>query len=226
MLYDRDPLIMLAPAHDEDNAYVPIRKSSLAVGFDVAACCIQDPFHRGDPIGYPPVTIDPGEQVLFGCGYKAAIPPGIDCQVRPRSGLAAKHGIILANGVGTIDPDFRGEIGVALLNMGEFPVTIDRGDRIAQLVFLPAIYPEFHVVESSDMLPATIRGTGGFGSTGLGADEGWGTADHDDAVSKRDRYFMKMAMVAGEESTCVRGCPTDSSGIPIRDPQGHLVGAC
>jgi dUTP pyrophosphatase len=91
------------------------------------------------------------------------LPPGVECQVRPRSGLAARHGITLPNSPGTIDPDYRGEVKVLMQNTGRSPVVIRRGDRIAQLVFSRFETPE--VVETED-LSETGRGQGGFGSTG------------------------------------------------------------
>jgi len=93
------------------------------------------------------------------------IPEGLECQVRPRSGLAARHGITLPNSPGTIDPDYRGEVKVLMQNAGRDPVTIRRGDRIAQLVFTRFEAPE---VEEADVLSDTRRGEGGFGSTGVG----------------------------------------------------------
>ncbi len=92
-----------------------------------------------------------------------ALPDGMEAQVRPRSGLALKHGITVLNAPGTIDADYRGEVGVILINLGQEPFTIRRGDRIAQLVLAPCVQGAWRQVDSLD---ATARGSGGFGSTG------------------------------------------------------------
>ena len=100
---------------------------------------------------------------LVPCGFAIALPPGYEAQVRPRSGLAARHGVTLLNSPGTIDADYRGEVMVILVNLGQEDFEIKRGDRIAQLVVAPVVQPAFVVGEDLD---ATERGTGGFGSTG------------------------------------------------------------
>jgi dUTP pyrophosphatase len=110
-------------------------------------------------------TLYPNERRLVGTGLKVAIPPGYEGQVRPRSGLAFKHGISIVNAPGTIDADYRGEIGVILINHGADVVTFNSGDRIAQLVVCPVARVELIVVDS---LEETERGEGGFGSTGKG----------------------------------------------------------
>jgi len=109
------------------------------------------------------VCLSPGEIRSVGTGLVLELPSGLECQVRPRSGLAAKHGITLPNSPGTIDPDYRGELRVLLQNGGREPVWIRRGERIAQLVF--ARFESPRVVEV-DRLSRTERGEGGFGSTG------------------------------------------------------------
>jgi len=110
------------------------------------------------------VTLEPGERRLIPAGISLAIPEGFEGQVRPRSGLAIQKGIGLVNGPGTIDADYRGEIGVLLINFGGEPVTIRNGDRIAQMV----ISQVFRVhLEEVDDLPATQRQEGGFGHTGI-----------------------------------------------------------
>lgn len=110
-----------------------------------------------------PLTIAPGERALVPTGLSIAVPPGFEAQVRPRSGLALKHGLIVPNSPGTIDSDYRGEVQVILHNLGNAPVLIERGMRIAQLVL--AKVEQLAWVPSAT-LDATARGTGGFGSTG------------------------------------------------------------
>ena len=109
------------------------------------------------------VTLAPGERCLVPTGVAVAIPPGHEGQVRPRSGLALRHGVGMANGPGTVDSDYRGEVGVLLVNWGREAVTIARGDRIAQLVVAPVERADLVLV---DELGRTDRGSGGFGSTG------------------------------------------------------------
>ncbi|MCD6352333.1 MAG: dUTP diphosphatase [Armatimonadetes bacterium] len=110
-----------------------------------------------------PLTLEPGQRALVPTGLRLAIPPGYEGQVRPRSGLAAKYGISMVNAPGTIDSDYRGEVKVLLINLGQEPVTLHNGDRIAQLVIAPIARAQ--VVKVSE-LPDTDRGEGGFGSTG------------------------------------------------------------
>ncbi|HTY41646.1 MAG TPA: dUTP diphosphatase [Thermoanaerobaculia bacterium] len=110
-----------------------------------------------------PVTLAPGARALVPTGIAVAIPAGYEGQVRMRSGLAIRHGLTLLNGPGTIDSDYRGEIRVILANLGDEPVTLARGDRIAQLVLAPVARAR---LEAVDALPATERHDGGFGSTG------------------------------------------------------------
>ncbi len=111
-----------------------------------------------------PVTINPMEFCMIPLGIKVAIPKGFEAQIRPRSGLSAQHGIGLLNSPGTIDSDYRGEIKVILFNFGKMPFTVNRGDRIAQMVISPIIGAD--LIECDD-LDETIRGDGGFGHTGL-----------------------------------------------------------
>jgi dUTP pyrophosphatase len=110
-----------------------------------------------------PLEIGPGQRALVPTGFAIALPEGYEAQVRPRSGLAWRHGVVLPNAPGTIDSDYRGEVKVILLNLGEAPVTIRRGDRIAQLVISPVARAEW---EERAELAATPRGAGGFGHTG------------------------------------------------------------
>ena len=109
------------------------------------------------------VTLAPGERRLVPTGLAVEIPPGHEGQVRPRSGLALRHGIGMVNAPGTIDSDYRGEVGVLLVNHGQAPVSFARGDRIAQLVIAPVVQAE---IVLADALAESGRGGGGFGSTG------------------------------------------------------------
>ena len=110
-----------------------------------------------------PFVLAPGERMMMPTGLKMAVPEGFEGCVRPRSGLAIKHGIAIVNAPGTIDSDYRGEVKVLLINLGKEPVTFNRGDRIAQLL----IQPIAHVtVMATDSLDDTSRGEGGFGHTG------------------------------------------------------------
>ena len=110
------------------------------------------------------VVIEPGRRALIPTGLFMEFEPGYEVQIRARSGLAARHGIGLVNGVGTIDSDYRGEIKVALVNLGENAFTVNDGDRIAQMVIAPVVQAE---IEPSEELSETARGKGGFGSTGI-----------------------------------------------------------
>jgi dUTP pyrophosphatase len=122
-------------------------------GFDLHASCGED------------VVINPGKAVLVPAGFEMSVPPGFEAQVRPRSGLALRERIGLLNSPGTIDSDYRGEVGVILFNFGEEDFTVRRGDRIAQMVICSL--PEAELVET-DALESTERGPGGFGHTGRG----------------------------------------------------------
>ena len=117
-----------------------------------------------DVVAAEDVTLQPGGRHAVATGFAMAIPVGYEVQVRPRSGLALKHGISLPNTPGTIDADYRGELKVILINLGNAPFVIARGDRIAQLVAAPVQMARFAEVEELD---ATVRGSGGFGSTGV-----------------------------------------------------------
>ena len=128
-----------------------------AAGADV---CANFPPERRDGI-----TLAPGARALLPTGLRMAIPAGFEVQVRPRSGLALKHGVTVANPPGTIDSDYRGPLGVILVNLGAEPFHIAHGDRIAQLIVAPVVQAAFDLAESLD---ETARGAGGFGSTGVG----------------------------------------------------------
>ena len=130
---------------------LPARMSEHAAGFDLRAAVTE------------PLTLHRGEIRTVPCGFAMALPPGYEAQVRPRSGLASKHGITLVNSPGTIDADYRGEVQVPLINLGRVAFAIERGMRIAQMVI--AKLPDVQVVEVGE-LDATDRGAGGFGHTG------------------------------------------------------------
>ncbi|MBM4310029.1 MAG: dUTP diphosphatase [Deltaproteobacteria bacterium] len=109
------------------------------------------------------IVLAPGERALVPAGIAIALPEGFEAQIRPRSGLAAAHGITLLNAPGTIDADYRGEIKIIMANLGQEPFTVRRGERIAQMVVAPVAAAQLNVVED---LPETGRGSGGFGHTG------------------------------------------------------------
>ncbi|MBA9086078.1 dUTP pyrophosphatase [Fontibacillus solani] len=130
---------------------LPRKMSELASGFDLYAAVTED------------VVLSPGQRTLIPTGIAIAMPVGLEAQIRPRSGLAFKHGITCLNTPGTIDADYRGEIKVLLINLGQEPFKITRNERIAQMVF--QIVPEVKLIQV-DELSETIRGAGGFGHTG------------------------------------------------------------
>lgn len=130
---------------------LPAYQTELSAGMDLLAAVEEDIF------------LEPGEIRLIPTGLKIAVPDGYEAQIRPRSGLALKHGISMVNCVGTIDADYRGEVGVILINHGKKPFPIARGERIAQMVINPIVQADFNLVDSLD---DTERGEGGFGHTG------------------------------------------------------------
>jgi dUTP diphosphatase len=132
---------------------LPAYQSAHAAGLDLLAAV---------PLGEP-MILAPGKHALVPTGLTIALPPGYEAQIRPRSGLAAKHGVTVLNAPGTIDADYRGEIGVLLINHGDAPFPIRRGERIAQMVIAAVVRAELVPAAS---LSATERGAGGFGSTG------------------------------------------------------------
>ena len=132
---------------------LPAYQSAHAAGLDLLAAVAEN----------APLVLAPGRHALVPTGLAIALPHGFEAQVRPRSGLAAKHGVTVLNSPGTIDADYRGEIQVILINHGAEPFTILRGERIAQMVIAPVVQAEFVAVAA---LSDTDRGTGGFGSTG------------------------------------------------------------
>jgi dUTP pyrophosphatase len=132
---------------------LPAYQSAHAAGVDLLAAV---------PEGAP-LSLSPGQRALVPTGLTIALPPGYEAQVRPRSGLASKHGVTVLNSPGTIDADYRGEIGVLLVNHGDGPFLIRRGERIAQMVIARVVQVE---LVCAAKLSATERGSGGFGSTG------------------------------------------------------------
>jgi dUTP pyrophosphatase len=135
-------------------AVLPAYGSAGAAGLDLAACLDA------------PLTLLPGGTASVPTGLAIALPPGHEGQVRPRSGLAARHGVTVLNAPGTIDEDYRGEVRVLLINLGPTPHVIEPGDRVAQLVVAPVARVQVREVGSSAELGPTDRGDGGFGSTG------------------------------------------------------------
>ncbi|MCB1494082.1 MAG: dUTP diphosphatase [Rhodobiaceae bacterium] len=133
---------------------LPAYQTADAAGMDLVAAVAAD----------APLTLAPGARALVPTGLQMAIPAGFEGQVRPRSGLAAKHGVTVLNTPGTIDADYRGEVQVILVNLSDAPFTIARGDRIAQLIIAPVTRV---AIAETDDLDATERGAGGFGSTGV-----------------------------------------------------------
>lgn len=131
---------------------LPKKMSDHSSGFDIMAA-MDEPLH-----------ISPGDRALVPTGIALSIPPGYEGQIRPRSGLATKYGISIPNAPGTIDADYRGEVKVALINLGHQAVTLKRGDRIAQLIIAPV--PPVVLQEVSELEP-TLRADGGFGHTGI-----------------------------------------------------------
>lgn len=140
----------LFPDRDADLP-LPRYQTAGAAGADVCAALVE------------PMVVAPLQRVRVPTGLALAIPQGWEVQVRPRSGLAARDGVTVLNAPGTIDSDYRGELQILLVNLSDSPVTIQRGDRVAQLVVAPAVQAQFEPVAALD---ATARGAGGFGSTG------------------------------------------------------------
>lgn len=152
------PIIRCTRTPDADSAIpLPSYETAGAAGADLRA---NFPPHQRDG-----VTLAPGARALVPTGLKLAIPEGHELQIRPRSGLALKHGITLPNSPGTIDSDYRGPLGVIMMNAGTETFHIEHGDRIAQIVLAPVLRAAFDLVETLD---ETARGQGGFGSTGRG----------------------------------------------------------
>ncbi|NIA15619.1 MAG: dUTP diphosphatase [Nitrospiraceae bacterium] len=147
-----DPVtVRIARAPDCEDVPLPAYETELAAGVDIRAAVRE------------PMTLAPGERALVPTGLHIALPEGLEAQIRPRSGLAARHGIVLPNAPGTIDADYRGEIRIIMMNLGDEPFTIERGDRIAQMIVAPVLHVRWNLVQSLD---DTQRGHGGFGHTG------------------------------------------------------------
>jgi dUTP pyrophosphatase len=131
---------------------LPVRMTPGAAGMDLHAAVVE------------PVILEPGERRLISAGFRLALPEGYEAQVRPRSGLAVRHGIGMVNSPGTLDADYRGVVQVILINWGREPFTVSRGDRIAQMVIAPVMRVEW---EEAEALPLSERGDGGFGHSGV-----------------------------------------------------------
>lgn len=145
--------VSVCPLPHFEGLSLPAYETTGSAGMDVRAAVPEN----------DPMVLMPGARAMVPTGLSAAIPEGYEIQVRPRSGLAAKHGLTCLNTPGTIDSDYRGEIKVILINLGDAPFTIARGERIAQLVLAPVTQLGWKEVDSLD---ETSRGDGGFGSTG------------------------------------------------------------
>lgn len=149
-----DPVrVLLKRLPHADGIDAPAYASAGAAGLDLRAALPAD----------APIALAPGERAMIPTGFAIALPAGYEAQVRPRSGLAAKQGVTCLNTPGTIDCDYRGEVSVILINLGQEAVTIARGERIAQMIVAPVSRAVF---EAADTLDETLRGAGGFGSTG------------------------------------------------------------
>jgi dUTP pyrophosphatase len=148
---DANVRVRIARLRGAEDLPLPSRATSGSSGFDLHAAVGTE------------LRIEPGGRALVPTGLRIAVPPGCEAQVRPRSGLALRHGIVLPNAPGTIDSDYRGEIQVILLNAGQEPFMVRRGDRIAQLVIAPVLRAEWSEVAELD---DTARGAGGFGHSG------------------------------------------------------------
>ena len=146
------PKLLIRRLENNPDLPLPEYETKSAAGLDLPAAVSQD------------LTLDPGGHALIPTGLSVALPAGFEAQIRPRSGLAAKNGITVLNSPGTIDADYRGEINVILINLGQEPFTISRGMRVAQMIIAPVTQIDVLEVEKLD---ETARGTGGFGSTGI-----------------------------------------------------------
>jgi dUTP pyrophosphatase len=152
-MMNHKPVIKILRLRPETDADIPLPRymTAQSAGMDVCAAINHD------------LVLDKGDRALIPTGFAIALPAGFEAQIRPRSGLAIKHGIGLINSPGTIDADYRGEIKIALINLGPGPYTFQRGDRIAQMVVQKVHTAQLHIVEALD---ETERNSGGFGHTG------------------------------------------------------------
>lgn len=146
--------IEIKPLENFAELQMPAYETDLAAGVDLRAAIAAD----------APLVLAPGERALVATGFAMALPPGFEAQIRPRSGLAYKHGISVVNSPGTIDADYRGEVKILLINHGSENFIVNRGERIAQMVIAPVTQANFQIVDS---LSKTSRGAGGYGSTGV-----------------------------------------------------------
>jgi len=206
----------------DKEAKIPQRVSDGAVGFDLFALRV---LHSSDRRVRQelPVKIRPGETVLVGTGIVMAIPWPFRGEIVPRSGLALKHGIDVANSPGTIDPDYRGEVAVLLVNRGRKIFIVEKEMRIAQLLFTkmeaPILKPARREINDS----RTRRGSGGFGHTGSFG-RGLGTDLYDAVLRRMDHYYMKVVLAIAERSTCMRGVKRLANGRYARDKAGNFIG--
>ncbi|MBB4657894.1 dUTP diphosphatase [Parvularcula dongshanensis] len=152
MTTDR-PEVLIRVLPSAEGLPLPAYETEGAAGADLRAAVPED----------APLTIPPGGTAMVPTGLCVALPQGYEMQVRPRSGLAAKHAVTVLNSPGTVDADYRGEVRVILINHGSADFLVQRGERIAQAVVAPVSLARF---ETAEALPETLRGTGGFGSTG------------------------------------------------------------
>jgi dUTP pyrophosphatase len=152
LMMDECVRVAITRLPDGEGLPLPSYMSELAAGADMYAAVHDD------------LTLAPGARALVPTGISIALPPGYEAQIRPRSGLALRDGVTCLNTPGTIDADYRGPVGVILVNLGSEPVVIKRGDRIAQMVIAPVSRARFDLVEA---LPESQRGVNGFGSTGV-----------------------------------------------------------
>ena len=150
---DSEPVLKIVRLRPDADADIPLPRymTPQSAGMDVCAAIAED------------LILQKGAFTLIPSGFAIALPPGFEAQIRPRSGLAAKHGIGLINSPGTVDADYRGEIMIAVINLGGRPYTFRRGDRIAQMIIKKVYHARFDLVEQLDQ---TRRNTGGFGHTG------------------------------------------------------------
>ncbi|HEX5006136.1 MAG TPA: dUTP diphosphatase [Hyphomonadaceae bacterium] len=145
--------VRIATLAHHEGLLLPAYETADAAGMDLRAAVPEQ----------EPVVLAPGERAMIPTGLTMALPSGYEAQVRPRSGLAARHGVTCLNSPGTVDADYRGEVKVILINLGQEPFIVKRGERIAQMIIAPVTQAKLDLVEQLD---ETKRGAGGFGSTG------------------------------------------------------------